>query len=141
MDDKQPPPLFSDHITRWCTCFRMRAQAQPPKRKRKRERMRSARGCARPSPPCTLRAASSVRTVSGVCSPGAASASSTPLLLLLLLQLLVMAARASRCRSSSSSTSFSPVCSLERGSSGPSWRWYVQLAAVWHWYLPLCIYT
>ena len=19
-------------------------------------------------------------------------------------------------------------------------RWYVQLAAVWHWYLPLCIY-
>ena len=20
-------------------------------------------------------------------------------------------------------------------------RWYVQLAAVWHWYLPLCIYV
>ena len=19
-------------------------------------------------------------------------------------------------------------------------RWYVQLAAIWHWYLPLCIY-
>ena len=20
-------------------------------------------------------------------------------------------------------------------------RWYVQLAAIWHWYLPLCVYT
>ena len=20
-------------------------------------------------------------------------------------------------------------------------RWYVQLAAIWHWYLPLCIYV
>ena len=23
---------------------------------------------------------------------------------------------------------------------GDDGRWYVQLAAIWHWYLPLCIY-